>query len=55
MGDMADLEISRMESGSSIVKNKLTGEEKVIDNIYLMYSNKYDDENVYEISDYVEK
>lgn len=55
MGDMADLELDRMESGKSIVRNKKTGKEFIIDNIILISSKEYDNEDLYEIKDCIEE
>ena len=54
MGDAADLLTEQLERGQSLVKNKITGEEKVVDNDLIMYSGIYDDETVYEITDFVD-
>ncbi len=49
MGDMADLLMNEMESGESLVVDKLTGQSFRVDNIELMYGHTYDDEKRYEI------
>lgn len=42
MGEMADLEIARMEIGTSWVKDKKTGKVFEVDNSELMYGSTYD-------------
>jgi hypothetical protein len=41
MGEMADLAREQMEMSASIIRNKKTGEERVVDNIDLMWSSYY--------------
>jgi hypothetical protein len=49
MGDAADYLIDSMEQGESILYDKIEDKEVVIDNMSLMYTSFYDNEDRYEI------
>jgi hypothetical protein len=49
MGDAADDLNESIENGTSLVKNLKTDELFEIENIVLMYTNRYNDKTKYEI------